>query len=126
MSLPKNHLQISPPGTRVLELVDEQIRRLQALPWGQPVPAPRPLSFEAEVVHTMAKLEASIIDLTALIANPDRSPEVPIETIQEALAGDLAVRAAFREDLVADEGGYFVWMVFADASITRGSLRVSQ
>jgi len=122
--LPKN-LQISPPGTRVLELVDREVERLQALPWGHPIPPPRPLSFTAEVVHTIAKIEASIIGLGKLLAEPP--PGVSVEQVQEALAEDLALRAAFRENLVEDMGGYLLWIwVFEDPNFTRGSLRFPQ
>lgn len=124
--LPKN-LQISPPGTRVLELVDREVARLQALPWGHPIPPPRPLSFDAEVVHGIAKLEASIQGLGKMLNDADRPPGVSLEQVQTALADDLAYRAALREDLVQDMGGYLLWIwVFADASITRGSRRFPQ
>ena len=121
------NVQLTPPGLSVLEFVDEEIRRLQALPWGHEIPPPRPLSFQAEVVHFLAAVEVSINSLTALIAAKEPPPGVTLEQLQEALAEDLAVRAAHRENIVEDRGGYLLWIwVFADPNFTRGSRRFPQ
>lgn len=120
------NLQLTPPGLSVLELVDEAIRHLKALPRGQ-VPLPRPLSFEAEVVHMLASVDVSINNLMALLAAPELPPGVTREQLQEALTEDIAVRASTRENIVEDRGGYLLWIwVFADPNFTRGSRRFPQ
>jgi hypothetical protein len=125
MTLPR-FIPITPPGNKALLRALKGAEMLNNLPLGLEIIAPHELSFEWNVVHTLASLNLRITTIEMMLIDADRPPWER-EGLQGELTEYVNIKQSILAGLVEDQGGYLLWIwAFEDPNFTKGSRRFPQ